>query len=188
LEDLSDLFPLLGSLVEHRKGGQKRLPLGEPGSYEEMRAVITPGKGTHVAEEEDTLVVQEPTPESPPDSSDREPRDPDDTASVVADFLLPDRGSAKRPARFGLGIQFEDREHDKELGRLLESTVWVNRAHPAYQRAVATRSVGYHIALAVGLALAPLAVEPAHEHAFLSAFLSCWGEGGLSKKTKKPKR
>jgi len=188
LEDLSDLFPLLGSLVEHRKGGQKRLPLGEPGSYEEMRAVITPGKGAHVAEEEDTLVVQEPTPESTPDSSDREPRDPDDTASVVSDFLLPDRGSAKRPARFGLGIQFEDREHDQELGRLLESTVWVNRAHPAYQRAVATRSVGYHIALAVGLALAPLAVEPAHEHAFLSAFLSCWGEGGLPKKTKKPKR
>jgi hypothetical protein len=188
LEDLSDLFPLLGSLVEHRKGGQKRLPLGEPGSYEEMRAVITPGKGTHVAEEEDTLVVQEPTPESTPDSSDREPRDPDDTASVVSDFLLPDRGSAKRPARFGLGIQFEDREHDQELGRLLESTVWVNRAHPAYQRAVATRSVGYHIALAVGLALAPLAVEPAHEHAFLSAFLSCWGEGGLPKKTKKRKR
>jgi hypothetical protein len=64
----------------------------------------------------------------------------------------------------------------------------VNRAHPAYQRAVATRSVGYHIALAVGLALAPLAVEPAKEHAFLSAFLSCWGEGGLAKKPKKRKK
>jgi len=36
--------------------------------------------------------------------------------------------------------------------------------------------------------LAPLAVEPAKEHAFLSAFLSCWGEGGLAKKTKKRKR
>ncbi len=187
LEDLSDLFPLLGSLVEHRKGGQKRLPLGGPQSYEEMRAVVTPGKGTHVAEEEDTLVVQEQTPGSPSDSQ-REPREPEDTASVVSDFLLPDRGSSKRPARFGLGIQFEDREHDQEIGRLVESTVWVNRAHPAYQRAVATRSVGYHIALAVGLALAPLAVEPAQEHAFLSAFLSCWGEGGLPKTPKKRKR
>jgi hypothetical protein len=72
---------------------------------------------------------------------------------------------------------------------LVESTVWVNRAHPAYQRAVATRSVGYHIALAVGLALAPLAVEPAQEHAFLTAFLSCWGEASLpKKKTRNRKR
>ena len=44
------------------------------------------------------------------------------------------------------------------------------------------------LAAAVGLALAPLAVESAHEHAFLSAFLSCWGEGGLPRKTKKRKR
>ena len=30
----------------------------------------------------------------------------------------------------------------------------------------------YHIALAAALALAPLAVEPAHEHAFVTAFLT----------------
>jgi molecular chaperone HtpG len=187
LEDLSDLFPLLGSLVEHRKGGQKRLPLGTPGSYEEMRAVITPGEGTHVAEEEEMLVVQDQHSGSPSESN-RERRESEEDASVVSDFLLPDRGSPKRPARFGLGIQFEDRERDQEIGRLVESTVWVNRAHPAYKRAVATRSVGYHIVLAVGLALAPLAVEPSNEHAFLTAFLSCWGDGGLPKKRSKRKR
>ena len=190
LEDLSDLFPLLGSLVEHRKGGQRRLPLGTLGSYEEMRAVITPGEGTHVTEEDETFVVQDQHSSSPSESNSepREPRDPEEDASVVSDFLLPDRGGPKRPARFGLGIQFEDRERDQEIGRLVESTVWVNRAHPAYVRAVTTRSVGYHIALAVGMALAPLAVEPTKEHAFLSAFLSCWGEGGLPKKRTKRKR
>ncbi len=187
LEDLSDLFPLLGALVEHRKGGQKRLPLGTPGPYEEMRAVITPGNGAHVAEEDATLVVQD-SDSDPSTESNREPREPEEDHSVVSDFLLPGRGSPRRAARFGLGIQFEDRENDQEIGRLVESTVWVNRAHPAYQRAVATRSVGYHIALAVGMALAPLAVEPAKEHAFLSAFLSCWGEGGLPQKSKKRKR
>ena len=103
-------------------------------------------------------------------------------ASALGYLLLPDRGSPRRAARFGLGIQFEDREDDQEIGRLVESTVWVNRAHPAYQRAVATRSVGYHIALAVGLALASLAVEPAKEHEFLTACLSCWGDGGMPKK------
>jgi hypothetical protein len=189
LEDLSDLFPLLGALVEHRRGGQKRLPLGTPGPYQEMRAVMVPGEVSQVQETEEELVVQPPGNDSPGGEPQREPREPEDQASVVSDFLLPDRGSRRVPARFGLGIQFEDREDDQEIGRLVESTVWVNRAHPAYQRAVATRSVGYHIALSVGLALAPLAVEPAQEHVFLTAFLSCWGEASLpKKKSKKRKR
>jgi len=187
LEDLSNLFPLLGSLVEHRKGGQKRLPLGMPGPIEDMRAVMTSGEGNTSAETENTFVVQDQHSESPSEPK-RDSRDSEDEASVVSDLLLPDRGGQRRPARFGLGIQFEDREDDQEIGRLVESTVWVNRAHPAYQRAVATRSVGYHIALAVGLALAPLAVEPAKEHAFLTAFLSCWGDGGMPKKRRSRKR
>jgi hypothetical protein len=58
----------------------------------------------------------------------------------------------------------------------MESTVFINRAHPAYQRAAASHSEGYHIALSVALALAPLAVEPAKEHAFITAFLARWGE------------
>ncbi len=181
LEDLSDLFPLLGSLVEHRKGGQKRLPLGASGSQDLMRAVLTVGEGTGVAEEEPAFVVQDQQADSS-SGSDAERSESKNETSVVSDLLLPNRGSAKRPARFGLGIQFEDRDHDTEIGRLVESTVWVNRAHPAYKRAVATRSVGYHIALAVGLALAPLAVEPTHEHTFLTAFLSSWGEASLPKK------
>lgn len=188
LEDLSNLFPLLGSLVEHRKGGQKRLPLGMPGPIEDMRAVMTSGEGHATSTEtEDTLVVQPRHSESP-SASNRDSHDTEDEASVVSDLLLPDRGGTRRPARFGLSIQFEDREGDQEIGRLVESTVWVNRAHPAYQRAVATRSVGYHIALAVGLALAPLAVEPAKEHEFLTAFLSCWGDGGMPKKRPSRKR
>jgi hypothetical protein len=153
-----------------------------------MRAVMVPGEASQVQETEEELVVQPPGNEPPDGETQREPREPEDQASVVSDFLLPDRGSRRAPARFGLGIQFEDREDDQEIGRLVESTVWVNRAHPAYQRAVATRSVGYHIALSVGLALAPLAVEPAQEHAFLTAFLSCWGEASLPKKSKKRKR
>ena len=81
----------------------------------------------------------------------------------------------KRPTRLGLAVQFEDRPGDPELGRLVESTVYVNRAHPAYRRAAASRSEGYHVALAVALALAPLAVESAKEHAFVTAFLARWG-------------
>jgi hypothetical protein len=58
----------------------------------------------------------------------------------------------------------------------VESTVWINDAHPAYRRAAASRSESYHLALATALALASLAVEPAKEHAFVTAFLTAWGE------------
>jgi hypothetical protein len=71
---------------------------------------------------------------------------------------------------------FEERPEDTEPARLIESTVWVNAAHPAYRRAAASRSEGYHIALAAALALGRLAVEPAAEHAFVTAFLARWGQ------------
>src|SRR5437773_1775697 len=84
-------------------------------------------------------------------------------------------GGTRRPARYGLSIQFEPRPDDPELARLVETTVWINEAHPAYRRAMASRSEGYHIALGTAMALAPLAVEPAKEHAFLTTFLPAGG-------------
>ncbi|MBI2352342.1 MAG: hypothetical protein HYV00_12870 [Deltaproteobacteria bacterium] len=90
--------------------------------------------------------------------------------------VLPGTKNTRRPARYGLTIQFENRPHDPELGRLEESTVWVNTAHPAYRRAIASRSEGYHLALSVAMSLAPLATDPKGEHTFVTAFLSRWGE------------
>lgn len=55
---------------------------------------------------------------------------------------------------------------------LRESTVWVNDTHPAYRRAAASRSQGYHVALTVAMTLALLAVEPQEAHAFVTTFLS----------------
>jgi hypothetical protein len=81
----------------------------------------------------------------------------------------------RRPARYGLLVQFEARPADPERGRLVDSTIWINDAHPAYTRAVASRSLGYHTALAVALALAPLAVEARDEHTFITQFLAHWG-------------
>jgi hypothetical protein len=72
-------------------------------------------------------------------------------------------------------VQFESRSEDNELGRLVDNTIWINDAHPAYARAVASRSAGYHIALSVALALAPLASEGTSEHGFITRFLSHWG-------------
>jgi hypothetical protein len=88
------------------------------------------------------------------------------------------REGPKRPARYGLQIRFESRPDDLALGRLVESTVWVNEAHPAYRRAVATRAEGYHLALTTALAIGPLAVEAARVAEFVTAFLARWGESG----------
>jgi hypothetical protein len=96
---------------------------------------------------------------------------PPPSTEVVAPFV----GGTRRPARYGLSIQFEPRPDDPELARLIETTVWINEGHPAYRRATASRSEGYHIALATAMALAPLAVESADEHAFLTTFLAAWG-------------
>ena len=72
-------------------------------------------------------------------------------------------------------MHFESRPAILELGRLVDNTIWINDAHPAYTRAVASRSLGYHTALAVALALAPLAVDANDEHAFVTQFLAQWG-------------
>ena len=77
---------------------------------------------------------------------------------------------------FGLDIQFEDRSENLELARVIDSTVWLNRSHPAYQRALASRSLSYHIALSVAMALAPLAVDSVNEREFVKAFMSWWGD------------
>jgi hypothetical protein len=178
LVDLADAFPLLASLVEQRAGGQRKLPMGRPGPGADEASV--PG-----------LSVAEPGEASPPKASvpfptgprPGEPVPPAEaarpaatSASPAADVRLPAPRGPRRPARYGLSIQFESRPDDAEPGRLVESTVWVNEAHPAYRRAVASRSEGYHVALATALALAPLAVEPAKEHGFVTAFLTSWGD------------
>jgi hypothetical protein len=190
LADLADDFPLLGTLVEQRAGGQRRLPVvGAPRPPGDGRAEAAALQSSAVAgapagppsppapEAGEVPAPAEAGPRAPeraeggPPPSEPQPRPPrGDALGRVATGPV-----VRRPARYGLNIQFEARPDDPELGRLVESTVWVNEAHPAYRRASASRSEGYHVALAVAMALAPLAVDPAKEHAFITAFLARWG-------------
>jgi len=172
LVDLAEEFPLLAALVERHAGGQARLPMGRPGARLEPVAAVARTEASEV-----TVPAGSPAPgldrEAEPSGTpeDRLPR-----GSVPVGPAEAEPRGPRRPIRYGLSIQFETRSDSAELGRLVESTVWVNEAHPAYRRAVASRSEGYHIALAVGMALAPLAVEPQHAREFVTAFLARWGE------------
>ena len=190
LVDLAEEFPLLASLVERRAGGQKRLPIGRSGSTEDGQAFLT----ASVMSGAEVPVESASSPEVPQESSDsQQPAEatqedarpqPDSSLGVA---VVPGARGRSRPGRYGLTIRFESHEGDPDLGRLVESTVVVNDAHPAYRRAVASRSEGYHIALAVALALAHLAVPPAEAHEFVTAFLTRWGEAldGTGRRSRK---
>jgi anti-sigma regulatory factor (Ser/Thr protein kinase) len=195
LLDLAEEFPALAALVERRAGGQRRLPTGADarsaggvlaagarGAEEQARAAEAPGglpeeSGTVTPSDRGTSAgagggegagdADRPTPEREKETE------------GAAGTLPPVGGAAggrRRPTRYGLGIDFAERPDWTDIGRLVESTVIVNTAHPAYRRAVASRSEGYHMALCVGMALAAVAVEPAEAQGFLTAFLARWGE------------
>lgn len=133
-----------------------------------------------------TTTSPEPSVPSPhePGSRQDEPRErealtPEEAhtdAHAAAAAALDTIAGRRRPARYGLLVQFESRPGELERGRLVDSTIWINDAHPAYTRAVRSRSLGYHTALTVALALAPLAVEPSQEHSFITQFLARWGD------------
>ena len=200
LVDLADDFPLLASLVERKEGGQRRLPMGGPGGGESARGAIAAGliaaaEGASAATASVEAGVATATSESPggetngspalaapatagmPPASAADGAGALESSSAGAGALLtpPATRGPRKPARYALTIQFDSREGEPELARLVESTVWVNDAHPAYRRAVASRSEGYHLAVSVAMALAPLAVEARDERAFVTAFLERWG-------------
>lgn len=183
LLDLSEQFPLLASLVERRAGGQKHLPMGQRGG---AAGAYGPAPSTPAAIGETPGAAAEPV-ESPTTAEAEVPGPVSEREKRPAGPPLPEGPGPRRPQRYGLGIQFESRPGDPELGRLVESIVFVNEAHPAYRRALASRSEGYHIALSVALALAPLAAETASEHEFVTAFLGRWGEA-LDRAKGRPRR
>ncbi|MBI3455206.1 MAG: ATP-binding protein [Candidatus Rokubacteria bacterium] len=185
LVDLAEEFPLLATLVERQAGGQGRLPMGRPG--QQLEVVPVPSGALVLGAPEEPAAAEGATPEpvaapaeergprEPEPPAPPEPERPKPAAPLPGGPAMPGERGPRRPGRYTLAIRFESRPEDLELGRLVESTVWVNAAHPAYRRAVASRSDGYHIALTVAMALAPLAVEPQQAQGFVTAFLARWG-------------
>ncbi len=204
LLDLSTEFPLLATLVERHAGGQKGLPFGGPkiAASRGAQGAEAP-EGPTPEEPAPQGAPPQPTGDGP---GPREPQvgtdgvgppegigpprgevdaygeNPDPASggtprSAAVDAIsLPGGRRTRKPGHYGLRIRFEDRPEDPGLGRLIESTVWVNAAHPAYRRASSSRSEGYHLAVTAAMALAPLAVEPERAHEFVTSFLASWGD------------
>jgi hypothetical protein len=210
LVGLADEFPALAALVERRPGGQKRLPTGRETVPEAAVAAVLAVDAAPPEAAQSAPVAGAPSDDTDADTdaaagTSRHPAAGGDDAAggaspeteppalpaPPAEGKLPPAlagsGGPRRPTRYGLAIDFEDRPESGDLGRLVESTVLVNTAHPAYRRAVASHAEGYHAALTVGMALAALAVEPAGTQAFLATFLARWGDAvGRDRRRRQP--
>jgi hypothetical protein len=213
LEDLTDAFPLLRSLVDRRAGGQKRLPMPGRGADHVPAPLYVAEHATRL--DADGMPAEAARPDrppvpsnaatdmdaSPPDASPPHPLTTSGNRGGATGQDGPSRAEAGLPAdpsitvpgrrrrgRYGLQVQFESRHEDPEPARLVDSTIWINDAHPAFTRASAARSLGYHTALAVALALAPLAVEAQDEHGFLTRFLAQWGSAGQARTASRRRR
>src|SRR5216117_3846336 len=133
LDELAGDFPLLGTLVERRAGGQRRL------AFRAARGTAPAAAGVALITAPREEAVQPeaeappPAPQAPASAEAEHEREPETHRTVVPG----DPRGPKRPAHHGLRIQFESRPGDDQLGRLVESTVWVNTAHPAYGRVTA---------------------------------------------------
>jgi hypothetical protein len=193
LLDLADEFPALAALVERRPGGQRRLPTGNAALPESAgTAAMMEGPAPIPAASEEESASSPPGAGGPAEatpSGGPQPEAPGPPSLAEGTLPAPaGSGAPRRPTRYGLAIDFENRPESPDLGRLVESTVLVNTAHPAYLRAVASRSEGYHAALSVGMALAAVAVEPASTQAFLTTFLARWGEAvGRDRRRRQPR-
>jgi hypothetical protein len=172
LADLADDFPMLAMLVHRQAGGTRSQRVGKGGEGaldpQTMDLFASPPLPEETAELPPDGGPPEPSPRAEP------PRESPDRPSP--DVGLPEARGRRRPTRLGLSIQFESREKDSELARLVETTIWVNDAHPAFRRASASRSEAYHIALSVALALGKIAVERSQEREFVLEFMVRWGE------------
>ncbi len=83
---------------------------------------------------------------SPVHESDSEAEPVQDNPSAVVEAAA--RGDPRRRGRLDAKIRLESRSESKDLVRLADAVVWVNKAHPAYRRAQASRGrhkVGTHV-------------------------------------------
>ncbi len=82
-----------------------------------------------------------------------------------------------RRKNVGLMLAFEENESRKEPGWLSENTLWINRAHPAYKRAVRNDAEEYHIILSAAWTLSCyIKIEQENSpQNFINRFLTDWG-------------
>jgi hypothetical protein len=91
---------------------------------------------------------------------------------VVREAPAPNGGHPHLP---DIMIGFENNPARDEIAWMVENTIWINRAHPAYQRVADTEAETYHIVLAVSWVLSRHLEDEKSPQLFINRFLSNWG-------------
>ena len=74
-------------------------------------------------------------------------------------------------------VLHEDGRAEGPPARMEESTVFVNRGHPAFKRAEREGGGDYHVAFCLAWVLSGFLDSEKSPRDFMSAFLSRWGSG-----------
>lgn len=95
--------------------------------------------------------------------------------------LAPVPLSETRPTgkKASLTVGFAEDPSRKELGWLLDNTIWINRSHPAHQKAKTLGQENYHLIVVVAWVLAEYLGSPKSQREFLNRFLTLWGFSGI---------
>ena len=162
-------YPEIAPLIGRRRTSQPGVNLApdaegaDVGALTETLAEIAQQQGNVCGSAREAPAPFQP----PPESGAVLEQNPDGTEAA-----RPQEGKRVGP---GLMIGFEDSAERAELGWLLENTVWINRAHPAYQKAVAGGHEQYHVVLTVACVLLGHLDDQHSAQRFIGEFLFGWG-------------
>ncbi len=160
-------YPEIGPLIGRRRTNQPGVNLipdadgTNLGALTETLAEITLQQAGAVGENEAGVAMPPPAPRGAAIESNDE-----------GDPVRQQMGKRVGP---GLMIGFEDAPEREELGWLLENTIWINRAHPAHQKAVASGHENYHVVLTVAWVLLGHLEDQRSAQRFIGEFLFGWG-------------
>lgn len=76
----------------------------------------------------------------------------------------------------GLSIGFERDTVKEDLAKIIHNTIWINTAHPAYDKSRQDKLEEYHIFLCVAWVLSQFIEENRSPQDFISRFLASWGK------------
>lgn len=164
--DFPELIPLLG-----RRSASTIGPVPDPQSPPTASPQPATGKVDRTTGTQDNTRQDDNTRTSPEKSARDRLLEWSDTPLEGA------REHQVRRRRPGIMIGFEDSPERDELGWIVEDTIWINRAHPAYQRvtSMGKAAEAYHLVLAVSWVLSAYLDSDKSPQMFISQFLSKWG-------------
>ena len=163
LDDFPELSPLVGSRGKRESSGG-RIPDFESSFMKE----IIEGENAEKSDQnrEDTM-----------------PNLPEgETTNEKAESFLEQPERESKPKRPGLMVGFEEVPERNELGRLTENTIWINKGHPAYRKAMECGAGEYHLVLSVAWVLSGYLEGEKSPQDFINRFLSNWGTGLIQTK------